>query len=292
MMSTIYFSFIEPWTQNDFMKRGLAISIAISLSSAPLGYFLHLRRMALVGDALSHAVLPGAALGFILGGLTLPSLYFGGLVAGILVAFLSALASQATQTREDSSFASFYLISLALGVLLISTTGSSVDLMHFLFGSILSSDTTSVLLVATIASAILVLFALFGRIILLESVDPEFMPSLGISSRKAHLFFLALVVLGLVSAFQALGTLLAVGLMMIPSATGRLLTSRLGKGLLAAMTVACLSSISGLLISYHFDLPSGPAIVLMAGAFYLLALMFAPHSGILVQRFRKGHYVP
>lgn len=282
---------ISPWIENDFMKRGLAIAIAVSLSSAPLGYFLHLRRMALIGDALSHAVLPGAALGFILGGLTLPSLYLGGMVAGMSVAFLSALVSQATQLKEDSSFASFYLISLALGVLLISTTGSSVDLMHFLFGSILSSDQNSVLMISTMSSLILILFAIFGRQFLVESVDPEFLPSMGVHPKKSHLFFLALVVMGLVSAFQALGTLLAVGLMMIPSATGRLLSNTVGWGLAYSMLIGCLSSVMGLLISFHWDLPSGPCIVLVSGGFYLTAVLISPKNGILITKFRRGHYV-
>lgn len=283
---------LEPWIANPFMKRALAISFAVSLSSAPIGYFLHLRRMALIGDALSHAVLPGAALGFILGGLTLPSLYLGGLIAGVLVAFLSALVSQATQLREDSSFATFYLISLALGVVLISSTGTSVDLMHFLFGSLLNADNHAVFLVSGMSSLILILFAVFGRWILLESIDSEFLSSLGLSAKKAHLFFLALVVLGLVSAFQALGTLLAVGLMMIPSATGRLLNPSLLGGILASTMVAVLSSILGLLISYHGSLPPGPAIVLMAGAFYLFALFLAPDTGLLTRKLKKGHYAP
>lgn len=283
---------LDPWLLNPFMRRALAISVAVSFSSAPLGYFLHLRRMALIGDALSHAVLPGAALGFILGGLTLPALYLGGLIAGILVAFLAAAVSQATQTREDSSLATFYLISLALGVILISSTGTSVDLMHFLFGSLLSADVNAVLLVSGISSVILLLIALFGRLILLETIDPEFMASVGVSARKTHLFFLALVVLGLVSAFQALGTLLAVGLMMIPSATGRLLKQSLWGGIVASVFVAIFSSVLGLLTSYHFGLPSGPAIVLAAGGFYLLALFFAPQTGVFTKRFQKGHYVP
>ncbi len=292
MIQIFYDFFIDPWNSNDFMKRGLVIAVAVSLCSAPLGYFLHLRRMALIGDALSHAILPGAALGFILGGLTLPSLYLGGLMAGIAVAFLSALVSQATEMREDSSFASFYLISLALGVLLISTTGSSVDLMHFLFGSILNSDIDSVYLVSSMSSLILIVFAIFGRQFLVESIDPEFLPSIGISARRSHLFFLALVVLGLVSAFQALGTLLAVGLMMIPSAAGRLMSPTIGRGLIWSVLIACLSSALGLLASFHFDWPSGPAIVLVAGIWYVLALLFSPSKGLLMLKYRKGHYVP
>lgn len=291
-METLFQLFIDPWIANPFMKRALAISVAVSLSSAPIGYFLHLRRMALIGDALSHAVLPGAALGFILGGLTLPSLYLGGLLAGILVAFLSALVSQATQLREDSSFATFYLISLALGVVLISTTGTSVDLMHFLFGSLLSADESAVILVSVMSSLILILFATFGRILLLESIDPEFLSSVGISAKRAHLFFLSLVVLGLVSAFQALGTLLAVGLMMIPSATGRLLKPHLMGGIVASIVTAVASSVFGLLLSYHASLPPGPSIVLVAGLFYIVALFLAPKNGLITKQFQKGHYAP
>ncbi len=136
-----------------FMRRALVASIALGLGSGPVGVLLMLRRMSSVGDAMSHAVLPGAAIGFLIaGGVSLPAMGLGGLVAGLSVALLSGLVSRTTPLREDASFASFYLASLALGVLIVSLRGSNMDLLHVLFGTILAIDATALYLVGSIAS--------------------------------------------------------------------------------------------------------------------------------------------
>src|SRR6201981_3065100 len=129
---------LAPFWEFGFMRRALVGCLALALGCGPIGPILVIRRMSLMGDALSHAVLPGAALGFIFAGLSLPAMSFGGVVAGLVVALLSGIVTRLTPLREDASFAAFYLISLALGVLLVSTHGSNVDLLHLLFGSILA----------------------------------------------------------------------------------------------------------------------------------------------------------
>ena len=135
---TLYDLALSPFAEFGFMRRALVGCLALALGGGPIGTFLVIRRMSLMGDALSHAVLPGAALGFIFGGLSLPAMSLGGAGAGLAVALLSGLVTRLTPLREDASFAAFYLISLALGVLLVSTHGSNVDLLHLLFGSILA----------------------------------------------------------------------------------------------------------------------------------------------------------
>ncbi|MDO9125416.1 MAG: metal ABC transporter permease, partial [Parvibaculum sp.] len=134
----IYATLIEPFVEYGFMRRALIACLALALGGGPIGTFLVLRRMSLMGDAMSHAILPGAAIGFLVAGLSIWGMSVGGLVAGLAVVLLAALISRATALREDASLAGFYLISLALGVLIVSVRGSNIDLLHVLFGTILS----------------------------------------------------------------------------------------------------------------------------------------------------------
>lgn len=164
----------QPFVDYGFMRRALAGCLALSAGAAPLGTILLLRRMSLVGDAMSHAILPGAALGYLLFGLSLPAMTIGGLAAGLIVAMLSGVVTRYTALREDASFAGLYLISLALGVLLISLRGSNVDLLHVLFGSVLALDDPTLYLTATIASLSMLGLALVYRPLLMECLDPGF----------------------------------------------------------------------------------------------------------------------
>jgi zinc/manganese transport system permease protein len=201
---------LGPFAEFGFMRRALVGCLALALAGGPIGTFLVLRRMSLIGDALSHAVLPGAALGFILGGLSLPAMSLGGAGAGLVVALLSGVVTRLTPLREDASFAAFYLISLALGVLLVSAHGSNIDLLHLLFGSILAIDDTALLLIGAVASVSLFALAVIWRPLVVECFDPGFLRAVGGRGGLVHTIFLALVVLNLVAAFQALGTLMAV----------------------------------------------------------------------------------
>lgn len=285
----LYDIVVAPFVDFMFMRRALVGCIALSLSCAPIGVFLVLRRMSLMGDALSHAVLPGAAVGFIFGGLSLPILGLGGLIAGLLVALLAGIASHYTRLNEDASFAGFYLLSLAIGVLLISLRGSSVDLTHILFGSVLAVDNLSLILVASVTTMTLMWFACCYRGLVLECVDRLFLQATTKSGLRYHLGFIFLTVLNLVAGFQALGTLMAVGLMMLPAASARLLANSLGGTLSMAIFLALLSSVGGLVLSFQLDVPSGPAIIVFAGSIYLLTLVIAP-KGWLGRRKSRYHF--
>ncbi|CUA84290.1 MULTISPECIES: metal ABC transporter permease [Gulbenkiania] len=288
-MMHLYDLLVSPFVEFGFMRRALAGCLALALGSGPIGLFLVLRRMSLMGDAMSHAVLPGAAIGFMMAGLSLPAMSLGGFVAGVVVALLAGLAVRFTDIREDASFAAFYLLSLAVGVLLVSRSGSNVDLMHILFGSVLAVDDAALLLVAGVASFTLLTLALIYRPLLLESLDPVFLRAVGARGALWHLAFLMLVVLNLVAGFQALGTLMAVGLMMLPAITARLWAASVGGMLAVAVMLAFASGLGGLLLSYHFELPSGPAIILLAGLAYLFSLLFAPLGGALPRYVRGRH---
>ena len=265
-----------PFSEFAFMRRALVATLALSLSAAPLGVFLTLRRMSLLGDALSHAVLPGVAMGFMLSGLSLTAMALGGVLAGMLVAGIAGLVTRFTALKEDASLAAIYLVALALGVMLISGHGTQLDLLHILFGSALGVDTAGLLMVASVATLSVLLLAAMYRGLVLESFDPVF---LGAAGRRGWLWqqgFLMLVVINLVAGFQTLGTLMAVGLMMLPAVSARLWHDTLPAQLVNASVQAMLSSVAGLLLSYHLDTPSGPTIIGCAGALYFTSLLVAP----------------
>jgi zinc/manganese transport system permease protein len=262
------------------MRRALVGCFALSLSAAPVGVFLMLRRLSLTGDAMAHAILPGVAVGFLVAGLSLPAMTLGGLVAGIVVALLSGTVARATLLREDTSLAAFYLISLALGVLLISLKGSNVDLMHVLFGTVLALDDPALLLLAGIATLTLIVLAVTWRGLVLECLDPGFLSSVSRLGAWMHHVFLVLVVFNLVGGFQALGTLMSVGLMLLPAAAARFWSRELDGIVVLAAGLGFASSYAGLLLSFHAGLPSGPSIILVAGAGYLLSLLLGPVGSV------------
>ena len=280
---------LTPFVEFGFMRRALVGCLALALGCGPLGTILVIRRMSLMGDALSHAVLPGAALGFIIAGLSLPAMSLGGVVAGLIVALLSGLVTRLTPLREDASFAGFYLISLALGVLLVSIHGNNVDLLHLLFGSILAVDDMALTLIGGIATASLLLLAIIYRPLVVECFDPGFLRAVGGRGWLVHTLFLALIVLNLVAGFQALGTLMAVGLMMLPAAAARFWVRELWSLSAASSALALTSGFLGLLLSYHLDLPSGPAIVLVAGMGYLASVALGPRDSLRALYVRRAH---
>jgi zinc/manganese transport system permease protein len=286
---TLYDVALAPFAEFGFMRRALVSCLALALSCGPIGTILVIRRMSLMGDALSHAVLPGAALGFITAGLSLPAMSLGGVVAGLVVALLSGLVTRLTPLREDASFAGFYLISLALGVLLVSIHGSNVDLLRLLFGSILAVDDAALILIGGIATASLVLLAVIYRPLVVECFDPGFLRAVGGRGGLVHTLFLALVVFNLVAGFQALGTLMAVGLMMLPAAAARFWVRELWSLSAASGALALGSGFLGLLLSYHLDLPSGPAIVLVAGLGYLVSVALGPRDSLRALYVRRAH---
>jgi zinc/manganese transport system permease protein len=276
----LYDALVGPFLEFAFMRRALVGSIALSIGAAPVGVFLMLRRMSLTGDAMAHAILPGAAAGFLVAGLSLPAMTIGGLAAGVAVALLAGLVTRTTLLKEDAALAAFYLLSLALGVTLVSLRGSNVDLLHVLFGSVLALDDDAMLLLAGVATVTLATLAVIYRPLVLECVDPGFLASVSRAGGPTHLIFLGLVVLNLVAGFQALGTLLAVGVMMLPAASAAFWATGLTGMVAVAVGVAMASSVAGLLVSYHWGVPTGPAVILAAGVIYLASILIG-RAGVL-----------
>jgi zinc/manganese transport system permease protein len=271
----------QPFIEFSFMRRALTGCLALSLGAPPIGVFLMLRRMSLMGDAMSHAILPGAAIGFLIAGLSLPAMSLGGFLAGLAVAVASGLVARTTVLREDASLAAFYLVSLALGVLIVSVKGSNVDLLHILFGTVLALDDTALILVAAITTVSLTMLAIIYRPLVLECFDPQFLRSVSRASSPTHLLFLVLVVLNLVAGFQTLGTLLAVGIMLLPAVTARFWAADVSGLIVVAVLAAFGACLAGLLLSYYANVPTGPAIILLSGVFYLLSMLVGAKGGLL-----------
>jgi zinc/manganese transport system permease protein len=285
----IYDTLIAPFAEFEFMRRALAGTIALACGAGPIGVFLMLRRMSLVGDAMAHAVLPGAAVGFLISGLNLFAMAAGGLIAGFIVAVAAGLVARTTELKEDASLAAFFIISLALGVTIVSLKGTNIDLLHFLFGTVLALDDRTLVLIAVNATVTLIGLAVIYRPLVLECVDPGFLRSVSGAGGAAHIAFLALLVVNLVSGFHALGTLLAVGILILPAVTARFWARDITAMLLIAALTGIVSGYAGLLLSYHAGMPSGPAVILIAGALYAVSVLFGRVGGLVWKAFPGRH---
>jgi zinc/manganese transport system permease protein len=285
----IYATFIAPFAEFEFMHRALIGTLAIAFGAAPVGVFLMLRRMSLIGDAMAHAILPGAAIGYLLSGLSVFAMAGGGLIAGLVIAVTAALVARNTELKEDAALAGFLLISLALGVTIVSVGGNNVDLLRFLFGSVLGLDNQTLLLVVSITTVSLFVLALVWRPLVMECVDPGFLRSVSRAGGPAHFAFLALVVLNLVGGFHALGTLLAVGILILPAVTARFWARDITVMIAVAVANAAVAGYAGLLLSFHAGLPSGPSVILVAGALYVASVVVGPVGGLLWQAFPGRH---
>jgi zinc/manganese transport system permease protein len=283
----VFDTLIQPFVEFAFMRRALVGMFLLSVSTAPVGVFLMLRRMSLTGDAMSHAILPGAAIGFLFAGLSVTAMTIGGLIAGSLVVLLSGFTARKTGTGEDSNLAAYYLTSLATGVMIISMSGSNVDLMHVLFGSALGLDNTALFLLYIISAITLICLTLIYRPLVLECVDPDYLKSISRLGSVAHYGFLILVVLNLVSGFHAMGTLMSVGLMVLPAAISRFWVKQLEPMIVLSVLIAFSACLTGLLLSYYFNIPTSPMIITTLGATYFLSIFIGLNNGIATRFLMK-----
>jgi zinc/manganese transport system permease protein len=265
-MMSLHAMLIAPFETLGFMRSALVACLALALANGVLGTLLVLRRMSLDGDVLGHAVMPGAAVGFLYAGPSPTWLSLGGLASGLAVAALAGLAGGG-RARHDAGLVAFYLVALSLGVVLVAWRGSNVDVMRVLFGTVLAIDRPALLQIATASSVILVTIAALYRPFAVGAFDPAFLRA--VASRAPYgPVFVALVVLALVASFQAFGTLLAIGPMLLPAAAARCWKAGVAASMTLAIGFGAIASVAGLLISYHGNLPSGPAIVLAGGLLY------------------------
>ena len=283
--------FLTAPIQDEQVRHSFAAVLALALSAGPVGVFLMLRRMSLVGDAMSHAILPGVAVGFLIGGLSVFAMTAGGLVAGLAIALLAGAVSRATELQEDASLAVFLLVSLAAGVVIVLANGMDIEkLMEFLFGETEAKmNADKLIVIACNATVSLAVFALIYRPLVIDCVDPVFLRTVCRSGGVAHLAFLALLVLNLISAFHAFGTLLGVGIIIIPAAMARFWTRDVTRLIVLAVLGGLIAGWAGLYVSFRAAVPSGPAVTLVAGLLYLLSVAFGPVGGLVWRAFPGKH---
>ncbi len=280
----------EPFEKFAFLQRALAACLVLSVGGAPLGFFMNQRRMALVSDAMSHAIFPGVAIAFLIAGLNVWSLTLGGLAAGILIALFSVFLSRTSQIKEDGVFTLLFLLSLTSGTLLLSLKGSTIDLLHMLFGDILAIDRDALIFIVSVTLMTLSILPFIYRGLILDCFDPDFLSASGRGKSVRPLFFVLFVV-NLVAAFQALGTLMALGLILLPAIASPFWTRRVPTSIALGIGLAWLSSYVGLLISYHANTPSGPMVVLVCGILCLASVLLGRRGSVLVffrQTRRRG----
>jgi len=278
-MTSLLDFLISPFADYTFMRRALAACVILSMSAAPLGLFMNLRRMTLVGDAMSHAILPGVAVAFMVGGTSIGAMTVGGLLGGIVVALMAISLVRFTQLKEDASFSLFYLLSLAGGVIMMSHSSRNIDLLHILFGNILGIDNLALGLIAGVSSLTLLLLAAYYRSFVLDCFDPAFLKVQGGGRFITPLFFLLLVI-NLVASFQALGTLMALGLMILPATAARFWTRNIDRTLPLCLLLGVVCSYIGLVVSYHGAYPAGPTVVLVMGLVALLSAIIGPVGSV------------
>jgi len=272
----------------EFMVRGLLAAITVGVVCAVLGTYVVLRGMTFFGDALAHAILPGIAVAYLVGGGAQGPLFWGGLVAGVGTALGIGALSKSGQVREDTAIGVIFAGMFALGVALISTVRNfSVDLTHLMFGNVLGVSPANLALTLIFGALVLVLVLAFYKEFLVISFDPVLAKILRINDQRFRYLLLVMLAVTVVTSLQTVGVGLMVAMLVTPAATASLLTRRLPTMMLVAATVGALSAVIGLYLSYYVSVASGAAIVLVCTAVFLITLVFAPGRGLIARRQHK-----
>jgi ABC-type Mn2+/Zn2+ transport system permease subunit len=273
--------------QYGFMVRGLLAAVVVGVVCAVLGTYVVLRGMAFFGDALAHAILPGVAVGYLIGGGAQGPLFWGAMVAGIGTAFGIGAISKAGQIKEDTAIGVIFAGMFALGVALISSTRNfSVDLTHFLFGNVLGITTGDLILTAVLSLLVIGLVIAFYKEFLVTSFDPVLATILRLPAQFFRYLLLVMIAVTIVISLQTVGVALTVALLVTPAAAASLLARRLPAMMLVAAGIGAFSGVAGLYLSYYANIASGPAIVLVCTAVFLLVFLFSPRRGAVRQWIR------
>jgi manganese/iron transport system permease protein len=268
---------IEP-LQYGFMQRALVIAILVGLLCAVVGSYLMVQRLALLGDAISHSVLPGLAIAFILGA----NIFVGAFVAGMVSTMCIALIKTRSPIKEDAAMGIVFSAFFALGITLITAIQkeNKIDLNHFLFGNILGVTLQDVQDTAIIATIVLVVVFLLYKELLFYTFDPLGAQATGLPVNQLYFGLMLLIALTIVASMKAVGVILVLSLLITPGATAYLLVKRLHEMMIFGAVIGVISSIAGMYISYFYNLPSGPAIVLVVSGLFVLAFLFNPQYGV------------
>jgi manganese/iron transport system permease protein len=270
MIASIWSWIVQPLTYG-FMQRGLVASILVGTVCAVIGAFIVLRGMAFFGDALSHTILPGVAVGYLVTGGARGSLFWWALGTAIVSALGIGAISKKSQLREDTSIGIVFAGMFALGIALISTVRSyAVDLSHFLFGDVLGVSSQSLITILIFGSVVLITIWAFYKQLLVISFDPLLAATLRLPVKFLNSLLLILIAITVAVSMQIVGVALMVAMLVTPAATAFLLTKRLPRMMLLAAIIAVLSSIIGLYVSFYLSISSGSAVVLICTFFFVV----------------------
>ena len=280
---------IEP-LQYGFMQRSLVIAILVGIVCAIVGSYLMVQRLALLGDAISHSVLPGLAIAFILGA----NIFIGAFIAGVLSTVIIAWIKTRSTIKEDAAMGIVFSAFFALGITLITIVqkDNKIDLNHFLFGNILGVTAADAIDTALIVALVLLVVVLFYKELLFYTFDPLGAQATGLPVNLLNFGLMVLIALTIVASLKAVGVVLVLSLLITPASTAYLLVTRLHQVMILGAIIGVISSISGMYLSYFYNLPSGPAIVLVASGLFVLSLLFSPTQGILTQPRTNSGQIP
>ena len=270
-------AFIDGLFRYQFLQNALLTSVIVGLISGVIGSFIILRGMSLMGDAISHAVLPGVAVSYMFGF----NYIFGAPIFGLLAALSIGFITQKSPLKNDTAIGVVFSSFFALGIIFISFAKSSTDLYHILFGNVLAVADTDILITCVVGVIVLIFVALFYKELQLTSFDPTMAQAYGLNIQFFHYALMFLLTLVAVSSLQTVGTILVIAMLITPAATAYLLTNHLPTMIGLASTFGILSSVIGLFFSYSYNLASGATIVLTAALFFLLAFFFSPKKGLV-----------
>lgn len=265
-------NFIDGLVNYHFLQNALITSVAIGMVAGVIGCFIILRGMSLMGDAISHAVLPGVALSYILG----INFFIGAIIFGLLASVLITYISQNSVIKSDTAIGITFSSFLALGVILIGVANSSTDLFHILFGNVLAVQDIDKWITLIITAVVLITIVIFFRPLLITSFDPMMAKAYGMKVEIYHYLLMGLLTLVAVTAMQSVGTILIVAMLVTPAATAYLFTKRLSHMMILSSILGGLSSVIGLFVGYSFNIAAGSSIVLTAALMFVLGFLLSP----------------
>lgn len=270
-------SFLEAILQYEFLQKALITSVMVGLICGIIGCFIILRGMSLMGDAISHAVLPGVALSYMLG----INFFFGAVISGILTALGIGFVSQNSRIKNDTAIGILFTSAFALGIIMITFMKSSTDLYHILFGNVLAVRPSDMWATIGIGALVIVCVYLFYKELLVTSFDATMAAGYGLSTKMIHYLLMTLLTLVTVASLQTVGIVLVVAMLITPAATAYLLTDRLWVMIYLSAGFGVIASILGLYLSFTYNLSSGAAIVLVSTLMFLIVFLFSPNHGFI-----------
>ena len=269
---------IEP-LHYGFMQRSLITAVLVGIVCAAVGSYLMVQRLALLGDAISHSVLPGLAIAFMIGA----DIFVGAFIAGVVSTVVITWIRTRSQIKEDAAMGIVFSAFFALGITLITVMekDNKIDLNHFLFGNILSVTNEAVINTAIITAIVLSIILLLYKELMYYTFDPLGAKAAGLPTNLLNFGLMILIALTIVASLKGVGVILVLAMLITPGATAYLLVNRLHQMMILGSALGVVASITGMYLSYFFNLPSGPAIVLVAFGLFMLAFLFSPSQGVL-----------